>query len=554
MNSFLYYCAGSDRQLLKRCSRGERLRHSAVGTFVVLTGILAFVSGGYALSTIFEDSLHIAIGVAALWGFVIFSLDRFIVMAMAETSIWRRLVHALPRLVLAMFIALVVARPLELRIFEEEIEAKIRSQKDAEIDSVGAQFDAQQAEADRRLHEKIEKLEGSQAVRDVNDRLAKLNADVSDCRNREQEALQSYHAEMDGSGGTRRRGIGPIAQRKEKTYQELVRQCSALAAQRQLEIDRRVNQQKAHKKTEGEWRAAAQEEAARMKSRRDERLAQLEDYPDSFLQRHSALVLLQRSDEGVNSAVILITLLFVLIECSPIFSKLLTSPGHYEKLLLSRKEDEKIALQRLESDREVEKERTSLEQEIKIELVKGSRAEIAKKGRGILESWKKQVVPADLVQELEKSARDVWSSAYVSSFASSRARTEGFSVEADEMQPAGAPESLSPEMRWLTLFMGVCLIAAASLFVWKWTHGLDVAMAAGLMAAGIVKGVSDYLNVATNRLVLAIGVCMIAAAGFFMWRWTHQYHTTFSAALLTSMGASWASNHWYKWREEKGEA
>ncbi len=550
MSSFLYYCAGSDWQLLQRCGRWERFRHSAIGTFVILTGLLAFVSGGYALSTVFEDSLQLAISVAALWGFLIFSLDRFIVMAMAETSVWRRTVHALPRLLLAIFIALVVARPLELRIFEEEIEAEIARQQTGEIDSVVGQFGRQRAEVEHRLQEKIEKFEGTRVIQDSNRQIGELNVAVSDCRSHEQAALQASHAEIDGTGGSGRRGYGVIAKRKEAAHRQLVIQCSNLADQLERELLKRANQQEALEQTTSKWRAAAQDELTGIEAQREGRLAQLEDYPDSFLQRHRALGVLQRSDEGVNSAVLLITLLFVLVECSPVFSKLLTPPGHYEELLLSLKKDEEVVLRQLESERKVELERNVLEQEIKIGLIKESRVEIARKGRRILESWKEQAVPADLVHELEKSGQIVWSAA----FSSSKKKAEGVGIEAGDGEPAASPESLSPEVRWLTLFMGVCLIAAASLFVWKWTLRVNLAMVAGLLAAAIVKGVSDYLSVATNRLVLVMGVCLVAASVFFMWQWTHQYNATFSAGLLVAGGTSWASDHWYKRREEQGEA
>ncbi|MEO0471432.1 MAG: DUF4407 domain-containing protein, partial [Bacteroidota bacterium] len=65
---------------------------------------------------------RVAIGVGVFWGLLIFNLDRFIVASLRKkerkSSEW---LAAMPRLLLALLFAVVIAKPLELKIFENEI-------------------------------------------------------------------------------------------------------------------------------------------------------------------------------------------------------------------------------------------------------------------------------------------------------------------------------------------------------------------------------------------------------------------------------------------------
>ena len=53
---------------------------------------------------------------------LIFNLDRFIVSTIKKRdSKWKELLQATPRIILAMIIAMVISKPLELKLFEKEI-------------------------------------------------------------------------------------------------------------------------------------------------------------------------------------------------------------------------------------------------------------------------------------------------------------------------------------------------------------------------------------------------------------------------------------------------
>lgn len=116
----LWFCAGAYQPLLKKCLT-ESNKYIGIGGTVLFTAIFAGLAAGYAMHTVF-DSSYVAIFLAVIWALMIFNLDRYIVGTIwkGKNSFeeWR---IALPRFFLATVLALVIAKPLELRIFEKEI-------------------------------------------------------------------------------------------------------------------------------------------------------------------------------------------------------------------------------------------------------------------------------------------------------------------------------------------------------------------------------------------------------------------------------------------------
>ena len=118
---FFLFCSAANQNLLKECPSSEHSKYSGVGATVFFTGILAALSGGYAIYTVF-NSILIAIFLGCFWGALIFNLDRFIVSTIKKNDKridqWKQVV---PRLFLAVFLAIIISKPLELKIFEQEI-------------------------------------------------------------------------------------------------------------------------------------------------------------------------------------------------------------------------------------------------------------------------------------------------------------------------------------------------------------------------------------------------------------------------------------------------
>jgi Domain of unknown function (DUF4407) len=124
LKHFFWVCSGVHIPLLKKCDV-ESSKYVGIGATIFFTGIFAALAAAYALYTVF-DNAWIATVAGLVWGLMIFNLDRYIVSSMRKdgNSI-RELKTALPRIVLAMLISIVIAKPLEMKIFEKEIQSEL---------------------------------------------------------------------------------------------------------------------------------------------------------------------------------------------------------------------------------------------------------------------------------------------------------------------------------------------------------------------------------------------------------------------------------------------
>jgi hypothetical protein len=129
LTSFFWFCAGVYRQGLERYP-ALHAKYVGIGATVFFTGLFASLSGGYALYFVFsgsEGAVWKALLFGILWGLAIFNLDRYLVSTLYKIGpLWRQFLQATPRLLLAILIGIVVARPLELKLFEKEIDERLR--------------------------------------------------------------------------------------------------------------------------------------------------------------------------------------------------------------------------------------------------------------------------------------------------------------------------------------------------------------------------------------------------------------------------------------------
>ena len=296
---FFIYCSGTDQTILDQCPT-DRNKFVGIGATIFFTGVLAFFSSGYALYTVF-DSWLAAIAFGLVWGLMIFNLDRYIVMSMKSNGRWYRdLFIALPRVALAVLLALVISKPLEMKIFEKEINSEI-VQMEQEVyknqeAKVQARFDAQLAGYTTEI-----------------DRLKQEIADKT--ASRDTLALRAVQ-EADGTGGSKQRNLGPIYLAKkaeaDKAATEL-QQTLALNLPVIAEKEQAVKDLQQTIKTEisGLERSRFNGLAARME----------------------ALDRLSKSSEAILWAVLFITFLFVAIETAPIIVKLISYRSPYDYLL-----------------------------------------------------------------------------------------------------------------------------------------------------------------------------------------------------------------------------
>ena len=130
---FLWWCAGAHQPLLKNYP-SEHSKYAGLGGVILATFVLAALSSGYAIYSVFNNVMW-AIAFSIIWGLIIFNFDRFLVSTMRKygVSLRKQLWMASPRILLALLIGITISRPLELKIFEKEIDTKVAENRHKKI-------------------------------------------------------------------------------------------------------------------------------------------------------------------------------------------------------------------------------------------------------------------------------------------------------------------------------------------------------------------------------------------------------------------------------------
>ncbi|MGZ0016187.1 DUF4407 domain-containing protein [Yeosuana sp. AK3] len=303
LKQFFIICSGADTDILESCSKGEQNKYAGIGSTVFFTAVMAFIAASYALYTVFNN-LYTAIFFGLIWGLLIFNLDRYIVSTIKKTGhIIDELIQASPRILLAIIIAIVISKPLELKIFEKEINQVLLEQKNeltlANKNQIAKQFNP--------------------SFENLNKEIAFLQQEIATKETEVNALYDTYIAEAEGTAGTKLLGKGPVYKEKRDKHDAL------LSELQQLKLDNKAKI------------AAAETQIAALKSDYETNVISTQPIINNFdglMARVNAL------GELPWIPSFFIFLLFLAIETSPIFAKLLSPKSAYDFKL----EDEEAAI------------------------------------------------------------------------------------------------------------------------------------------------------------------------------------------------------------------
>ncbi len=304
LKEFFIICSGSDTDILEQCSKGEQNKYAGIGATVFFTALMAFIAASFALYTVF-DNLYASIFFGLIWGLLIFNLDRYIVSTIKKTGrVLDELIQASPRILLAVIIAIVISKPLELKIFEKEINQVLLEQKnDLTL--------ANKTQIAKQFNPNIENL--NKNVTAYQQEIATKEAEVNALYN-------TYIAEAEGTAGTKLLGKGPVYKEKRDKHDAL------LAELQQLKLDNKAKI------------AAIESQIIKLKGDYETQVISSQPIINNFdglMARINALGKLPWLPS------LFIFLLFLAIETSPILAKLLSPKGAYD----FRLEDQEMAIQ-----------------------------------------------------------------------------------------------------------------------------------------------------------------------------------------------------------------
>ncbi len=316
---FLWKAAGGDRYLLERATYSDQIKYMCLGGIVFATGAMAGLAGGYAFYTIFEPrgsaieyttswaTTLISIAFGIVWGLIIFNIDRFIVTSTGkgdgtEAITWGELKSAIPRIIMGAIIALTISKPVEIRMFKTEIDIKLREKQLEQQASYQAKVD--------KTYEDREKL----LVADF----GKIESQRTDLLNRIKDYEAQYRKETAEGMGGRGQGEGPVAKALKREQEKLEIELQRFDDIHKDELTDLNNKKK-------ELRASKEKER-----NNNEKIA---NGLDGLLER------IKITHEVAGFWITLfITLLFMAIELTPVFFKLMLIKTPYDYLAENRDE------------------------------------------------------------------------------------------------------------------------------------------------------------------------------------------------------------------------
>lgn len=303
LKRFFIICSGADKKLIYSCSDGEQNKYAGIGATVFFTAVMAFIAASYALYTVF-DNIYTSVFFGLIWGLLIFNLDRFIVSTIRKRERFgQELLQATPRIILALIIAVVISKPLEIKIFQKEIDTVLLKEKNELAMANKKQVaDYYQSDLDRNktLIDSL-KSEIVQKEKEVN------------------ELYSTYITEAEGTSGTMKLGKGPVYKEKRDKHDNALSQLDTLRKRNEAKI------------------ALKEAEAVTLRSELDKKITETQPIIDKFdglMARINALNKLPLLPS------LFIMLLFLAIETAPIIAKLLSPKGEYDFKL----EDSETAL------------------------------------------------------------------------------------------------------------------------------------------------------------------------------------------------------------------
>jgi hypothetical protein len=210
----LWRAAGGDRYILERATYADQVKYACLGGIIFATGGMAALAGGYAFYTIFEPKTASTLGQSAtdiptliislffglIWGLIIFNIDRFIVTSTGkgdgtEAITWDEFKSAIPRIIMGTIIAFTISKPIEIRMFKSEIDVKLANVQD----SLSNAFVI------------TKNVESEKRIKILKERIENYNKEVTLKYDAYKQNQKRYLEECQGFGSPGR-GCGPIAE------------------------------------------------------------------------------------------------------------------------------------------------------------------------------------------------------------------------------------------------------------------------------------------------------------------------------------------------------
>ena len=290
ITKLLLFSSGATYELILKCPRFEVNKYASIGLTVLFTAFLSVLSSFFAFNLIFHSN-YISIPLAILWGGIIFNLDRYIVSSMRmNDSKWNEFLKSIPRLLIAILIAMIISKPLEIKLFSTEIENHLEKEKIKLAYEVSTKYDENLMHIDSKKEALESGFQKTLELRDV--------------------YYEAYKCECTGTCGTNVRGYGKECQSRKERYELFL--------------------------VELEDKQIRRDSIMRVYSAEETKIKDLIDQETTLISENDfglfdQIRALNQIDEVASFFIFMI---FIMIETAPLLTKLLSTKGPYDNLVL----------------------------------------------------------------------------------------------------------------------------------------------------------------------------------------------------------------------------
>lgn len=342
---FFWFCSGANIDIL-RCCPTDHSKYFGIGGTILFTALMASFAGGYAFFTAFHNQV-LSIFFGIFWGLMIFNLDRFIVVTLGKGDGTPKITKgefysAIPRLLMAILIGFVIATPLELKLFEKEVNVEIETLINEEVAKLG-QADSTILGEKRKLE--IEQVELSSRKDNIHKGVYTVLEDnekkelETNIKKKESE-INSLNGKIQSYSKAKNRIDSSRIENANKRIQGFINTANSEMSILQKKFAEATEGALGRKKVDiGKIDIRLTEISTRLKeinsviqSKTTERESVAKQY-NGFMARIEAYERLQSKHLTLRVVGIFITLLFIFIEVAPVFFKLMTESGPYDDMI-----------------------------------------------------------------------------------------------------------------------------------------------------------------------------------------------------------------------------
>lgn len=342
----LRFVAGVDEAVMDHV-RPLRAWYASLGAVVVMTGVIAGCSMWFAVQQATSANPLVAVLPALVWAVFIIVVDRWIVSSRASEG-WQRMILLITRGVLAILFGVVIAEPLVLRVFENQIEQQVSMERSTHLDELRANLVACNPAPDPAdptandvpaicaenhynlgivealVAKQTELKELKEQADDKSQKLADARTELA----RLQQMAANECAGASGPGLTGVYGEGINCQRNTQAAADFQASVPWTTLEHELsDLQRRVAA------LESEVSSTQTEFVEQRNERIEQRLANEPQPGDQIglLQRMEVLHNLGAANFVLAVGVWLVRLLFIAIDCSPVLMKIASGKTAYDR-------------------------------------------------------------------------------------------------------------------------------------------------------------------------------------------------------------------------------